>query len=283
MFVLKLISKLPFSLLYLLADCIYFVIYRLIKYRRKTVFQNIKQCFPEKTETEIKQIAKDFYRHFADLIVEILKTWSMTPEEMRQRVRIKNPEVMAEYVQNQKSAIGLTGHLGNWEWLLPICSLESQSENVMAVYKQLNNASFDKFIFDLRSRFGGKPVKMDKIFLELRKCKNQNLFSLTGLIADQAPMKKDAEYWTTFFGIESAFFGGIVKLPQVFQVPVVFISMRKIKRGFYEICFEKLTEPPYQKNDTSVLEKYSEKLEAFIRQYPSMWLWTHKRWKYEKE
>ncbi|TAE02492.1 MAG: lauroyl acyltransferase, partial [Bacteroidetes bacterium] len=217
----------------MLADGIYVVIYYLIGYRKKTVFQNLKLCFPEKTESEIKQIAKDFYRHFADLIVEVLKTWSMSNAEMKQRVRIKNPELMAEYVANKQSAIGLTGHLGNWEWLLPICSLESKSENIMAVYKELNNASFDKFIFDLRSRFGGKPIKMDKIFSELRKCKSQNLFSLTGLIADQAPMKKDAEYWTTFFGIESAFFAGITKLPEVFQLPVVFISMRKIKRGFY--------------------------------------------------
>ena len=118
MFFIKLFSKLPFFVLYGISDIVYFLIYRVIGYRKKVVFENLHNSFPEKSDEEIKQIAKGFYQHLADIFVEFLKGYSISEDEILKRNKVLNPEVLFKYKPLNQPVILITGHIGNWEWII---------------------------------------------------------------------------------------------------------------------------------------------------------------------
>lgn len=115
-YLLQGIARLPFGLLYLLSDVLYFLLYYVTGYRKKVVFKNLQNAFPEKTEAERLSIAKQFYRNLTDIVVETIKLAAISPEELHKRVKILNPEVISAATNQGKIALALGGHQCNWEW-----------------------------------------------------------------------------------------------------------------------------------------------------------------------
>jgi KDO2-lipid IV(A) lauroyltransferase len=278
-FLLKILSYTPFWLLYLWADIFYFLNYHLIGYRKKTVILNLKNSFPEKNDEEIKKIAKAFYRHFSDLIVESLKAVQASETTLKQRFRYKNPEVLDELYEQGKSVALLSGHYGNWEWVLALPKNIRHQVNV--IYRPMQNEVFDIYMKKVRSRFGIflMPARISlRTMLELEKT---GQISATYYLTDQTALK-DTDYWITFLNQESAVFPGPEKVASRFKQAVVFMDIQKVRRGYYEVEFTKLFDDASQTKPFEVTKAHTRFLEDIIRKRPELWLWSHKRWKHKR-
>jgi Kdo2-lipid IVA lauroyltransferase/acyltransferase len=273
----KLLSLLPFSILYLISDLLYFLSAYVFKYRRKVIETNLRNSFPDKDEKEIQLIVKKFYHNLADIIVEIIKTLSLSEKELAKRV-VNHAEIPAGYLKEGKSILVLAGHLCNWEWLLLSCSTKTDKD-LLAVYRPLHNKFFDKLMLKIRTHMGAIGVPINNTVRELAKRKNIP-FGLA-MVADQTS-GEGTPYWGNFLNQETGFLIGGDKIAKLMNLPVFFVEMKRLKRGYYEVNFKLLKEPPYVKENFEILEAYQHALETSIKENPSDWLWSHRRWKHKR-
>ncbi len=247
MFLVRLISRLPFGVLYLISDFLFFVSYRLVKYRRKMVWKNLTNAFPEKSESERRAIEKEFYANLCDYAVETLKLLTMPKDEIAKRMDFKQIEVVLAHHREGRSVIHLTAHQFNWEWLLARGSFAYGGYPLDFVYQSVNSKFFDELSQQSRTRFGAHAINRYDVARE--SVKRKNIVRGIAVIADQYPgLERDKKYLTTFLNQETVFFYGANQLAVMLQYPVVFHSVRKVKRGHYETTSIEIARPPYTKD-----------------------------------
>jgi KDO2-lipid IV(A) lauroyltransferase len=283
---LRSLGRLPLASLYGVARFMYFVTFHLLRWRRDVAERNLARSFPEKSEAERAAILKQSYRNMSEVFVELLWGWRASAEELKARMVIDNPELVARFVAEHRSVILLTAHVCNWEWLLPGGGAHFGIP-IDAVYKPIRVASLDDYMREARSRFGGKPIPIKSFAFELMRRAGQA--RAYGLVADQTPLRSMPKHWTRFLNQDTAFFVGAEKIARFLEAPVVYVAMRRLERGRYAVHLHVLAEPPYETEDDSdpdesawITEAYARKLEAEIRASPADWLWVHNKWKYAK-
>lgn len=276
---LKLVSWLPLPVLYGISGLMFPVIFHLVRYRRRVVWINLTRSFPEKPEEELHEIARRYYRYLCDLVVEVVKTGGMSPEELSRRMVYTNPELLNRYYEEGRSVIVMAIHAGNWEWLLQMP--EVVKHHPFFVYKPLRNALFDRYMNHIRERFGGETVTMSLVLRKLLEAEEVAKPVLTWLGADQAP-PWNHPFWTTFLNQPTMFFNGPAKIARRFNQPVFFQEVKRTGRGFYEVTFELLTGDPEALSEEEIIGRYVRNAEAVIREHPEHYLWSHRRWKYRE-
>ncbi len=276
---LRTVSLFPFPVIYFLSDILGFFLARIVRYRRKVVEINLRNAFPEKSEKERKKIARNFYRHLSDITFETIKTRTMSSDEMSRRMVIRNPDLPDSYFDRRQSVIVMALHYGNWEWLLHM-PLQIRHHHFF-VYKPLHDLHLDLYLNRIRERFGGETVPMSLTLRKMMEAEKKGDPVLTWLAADQAP-PWNHPFWTTFLNQPTLFFNGPAKLARRFGHPVLFQQVRRIKRGYYETWFEILSENPELATEDVLINTYVRNTERVIREEPSSYLWSHKRWKYRK-
>jgi Kdo2-lipid IVA lauroyltransferase/acyltransferase len=277
---LKGLSLLPLPVLYLLSDVLYFITYYIIGYRKVVVLNNLRNSFPEKSDAEIYQIRKTFYKQFMDVIVEILKLRSMDASEMKRRITFTNQDVLDNFIKQGKTVITMGSHSGNWEWVLSAGAVQFTFP-ACGIYKPLNNSFFEEFMLTTRSRLGARLIKMKDTLRDFATYRDQP--RVIAMLSDQTPLKSEITFWTTFMNQDTPFYEGAEKLAVRFNCPVLFLDIQRKKRGNYILTFEQI----YDGNSTaadnlSITEIFANKLEASIHRDPANYLWTHKRWKHTK-
>lgn len=273
-------SLLPLRLQYFLSDLLFILNYCFIGYRRKVVYENLRNSFPEKSNRHIRKIARKFYRHLFDQMIESIAVLHMSPKKILNHIKFNNIEVIEDLYSKKKSVILMSGHYGNWEWLSP--SPLVVSYQILAIYKKLKNKHFDKIYRKIRSRYGTIPVPMNKIIRELINKRQKNELTLTLSIADQRPLFRHIQYWTRFLNQDTPVYLGTEKIARKMDSAVIFSKMQKIRRGYYEIEFIKLFENSKETKEHEITDKYLSLLEQTIKERPELWLWSHKRWKHRK-
>lgn len=273
------ISLLPFPLLYLLSDGIYFLIYRVLGYRKEVVMNNLRNSFPEKDEAELKAIASKFYRWFCDLTLETLKTLTISPEEVRKRVEFRGKDILQQYAREKRSVILVLGHYGNWELAGARYSQERDIPQLHVIYHPLANARFDRLMHHMRTRHGTKLYTMRETSKAM--IRDRDLLTATAFIADQTPSPERA-YWMTFLNQDTPVFQGTEGLARKLDKPVIYISITRPERGYYCMSMETLVADPTRTRDGEITEVHTRRLEQDIRKYPELWLWTHRRWKHKR-
>ncbi|MDR2361795.1 MAG: lysophospholipid acyltransferase family protein [Prevotellaceae bacterium] len=268
------LSLLPMCILYGVADICYFFAYKLFRYRRDVVVQNMSRSFPEKNYREIKSITKQFYKHFCDLFMEILKYYSVREKTQKQNIQFTNTETLDQLYDAGKNVILLSGHYANWEALniLP----KYIKAPVGAVYSPLSNKFSDKLIMHVRMRFGVRMYPMQRIvrhILSHRDARTVYLF-----VADQSPSTL-SKYHTIFLHQPTLFFTGAEKLAAATRSAVVYVHFKKTGRGKYTGNIIPIATDGAQEPEGTITQKFVELLEANIRENNILWLWTHKRWK----
>lgn len=270
------LGRLPLPVLYGLSTVIAFVLSRLIGYRRKVVFQNLRNSFPEESEESIRKYASDFYRRFTDYAVETLHMVSMDLEDIQKHCQVSWDPQLDAYVNKKQPVLILTSHIFNWEWTLHAFRGVT-TEPYAAVYQRLTHAKFDEFMYGLRTKTGGMAIEKSQIMRFLAKNRN-NMPGLV-MLADQSPMQGTKKYWTKFLNQETAFFLGPEMIAYSTGMPIFFYRVSRIKRGKYNIHIEHITEAPKERGDLTIIKRYAEALEKAIREDPPAYLWSHKRWK----
>ncbi|GAB3289413.1 lysophospholipid acyltransferase family protein [Parahaliea aestuarii] len=280
MFFYRAIAYLPFPLLYAVAWLAYLILYYIAGYRKAVVYQNLQHAFPERNASEITVLAKKFYRQLSQTAFEIVKAQRMRPRDFRERVQLRNPELLLEKSLDQtRSVIVLTIHQGNWEWMLHGATT-ALGIPIDPVYKPLHNRTVDRLIYSIRSQFGSRPLAMDESTRDILRRRRE--FRIFVMVADQSPIRSERSYWTTFLNREAAFYQGSESLAQLTGFPVLFAQCRRQRRGHYEVIFHEVGEPPYDKGSHNVIDRYVELAEQAIREEPESWLWSNRRWKRDR-
>ena len=275
---LWLISILPFRLLYAFSDVICFFLYTVFGYRKKVVRDNLKLVFPEKSEVEIKNIMRTFYHHFCDMMVEAIKSLTISEKAMRKRFTFANIEVIKTIEQQDRSIALLCAHYGSWEWIFVLQTYVNSRGN--AVYKRLKNKYFDRLVKRIRAKYNSYLVTTKDIIPELTELKKQGINSITGFVGDQSPKPDKAYHWTEFMGIKVPVYTGAEMLAKRLDMAVVFFRVKRLKRGFYETTFELITMNPKEYPNYHITDHYLKLVEKQIYEAPEYYLWTHKRWKH---
>jgi Kdo2-lipid IVA lauroyltransferase/acyltransferase len=277
---LSFISRLPFWALYILSDILYGVLYYVIKYRRKVVQENLKNSFPEKSQEELDAIEKAYFKYLADLIVEIIKSITISEKELMRRVIVTNPELIQSYFAQGKSIIAVSGHYCNWEFAALNFGCNNDKK-FLIIYKPLSNQIFNDLFVMIRSRFGGIPVPMNQTMRKMVQLKNEQTVSV--LVGDQTPLKGDTNYFTTFLNQPTAVFLGIEKLAVQMDDVVVFYDMKRVARGYYSYTLVPLIDDAKKTAPYEITEAHVRHLEGMIIKEPQYWLWSHRRWKFKPE
>jgi KDO2-lipid IV(A) lauroyltransferase len=275
-----LLSILPFPILYRVSDGFYFILYYVFGYRKKVAMQNLRNSFPERSEAEIKRLCKDYYHYLCDLFLESFKTLTIGRSAMLKRCTISPAakEIFDRYHREGKSIIVVMGHYGNWEWAGNTFSLTCKHK-LFVVYHPFGNKYFNGLMYRMRTRFGNGLIAMKDTYKDM--VRNKAMISATAFIADQTPQPDNA-FWTTFLNQDTPVFQGTEKIARKMNYPIIYITIKRLKRGYYNIMAEILSDDAKNTADGKISELHTARLEKDIREQPEIWLWTHRRWKHKR-
>lgn len=277
--VLWLVSILPFRLLYLFSDFIYLIVYRVIGYRKRIVRKNLRLAFPEKTDSERLAIEKKSYRHLCDMFLEMIKTMTISQREMDRRFIFTNLNLYLDLEKKGKNIALMCAHYASYEWVI---SMNSKiTFRGYAIYKQIANKYFDKLVRDIRSKFKAELITTKETKSVIQHNKEHGLLGVYGFASDQSPRLSKAQHWTDFMGVHSPIHTGAETLAKKFDMNMIFLRVKKVRRGFYEATFEPLAEDVRNIPDFEISEEFMKRVELQIKEAPEYYLWTHKRWKTE--
>lgn len=276
---LFLISKLPFPAFYVVSDVIFFFVYYIFRYRRETVSENLYLVFPKKSPEKIRIIEKKFYRHMVDMFLEMVKSISISNEELKKRFTFTNLEEIDKIRAMDKSIILACGHYASFEWMNAL-QLYGYDYRGFGVYKKIKNPYFDKMARDIRGRFQGELIPTTKATKTITEYQKRGILGVYAMVADQSPKIGRAKAWTDFMGITVPVFMGTEILSRELGMAVVYLHVEKVKRGFYEATFKTLSYEPATEEPFYITKKYYEELEQQLYAAPEYYLWTHKRWKH---
>jgi len=275
LFILYPLSLLPLWILYPISDGICFLLHRVWGYRKAIVSDNLKQSFPEKSDAEIRYIMNRFYHSFCDQWIETLKLLSMPMGSLEKRVK-GNWAVMNELFEEGKNVYALLGHQFNWEWGNVATQLHSKAQ-FAGIYLPQNSKAFNRISLKIRSRSGSLLVPANDMRPAFSKLQSKK--HIIGFMADQTPANLKIANWYSFMNRPAPFFKAPEKSARLSQSAVVFVSLRKIKRGYYTLIFTKICDNARDMPADEITKKYVAHLESELHKYPENWMWTHRRWK----
>ncbi len=275
----------PIGVHYWFSDWVLFpIIYYIVRYRKKLVRKNLTDSFPEKSAQEIHHIEKQFYHHFADLIVETIYGYGLSENDMRERVRFGNHELVKRLADEYGSVIVMLAHIGNWEWFTDYNRQYLEADGLIegTVYRHQANERMNKLMNMLRNRHGGILIEKQTILRQMILLRREGKKMVYGFLSDQKPRPEVARYWTDFLHHDTGFLDGGEVLGRKFDYPVLYAYIRSPKRGYYEVQFEALAEQPQETAENEITALYAKRLEENIKEQPEQWLWTHNRWKWTR-
>ena len=278
---LWLVSILPFRLLYAFSDFLYFWIYLVFGYRKKVVKQNLNLVFPNKSQSEITTITTKFYHHLCDMMVEAIKSLTISEKEMKEHFKFSNVEVLNEIEKMNRSTILMCAHYGSWEWIFILNRFVDPNTKGYAVYKKLANPYFDRLFKRIRAQYNSHLITTKETITTLIRAKVDGKLTISGFVSDQSAKPHNALHWGEFMGYKVPMHTGAEILAKRLNMAVVFFRVKRLKRGYYETTFEVITTNPKDYKDYEITDKFFRLVEQQIAEAPEYYLWTHKRWKHK--
>lgn len=255
--------------------------YHLVGYRKKTVTENLQLVFPEKSKNEVVHIRKKFYKHMVDMFLEMIKSISISDEELKKRFHFRNLEEIDKIREMNKSIILICGHYASYEWMNAL-QLFGYDYRGFGIYKKVANPYFDKLAKDIRGRYNGELIRTIDATKTITRNQKEGILGIYGMVADQSPRVERAQYWTKFMGINVPVFTGSEKLAKKLDMVVIYLHVEKVKRGYYEATLKTISYNPSEEPEFAITAQYLKYLEQQIYAAPEYYLWTHKRWKHRK-
>jgi len=278
--ILWLISILPFPILYLFSDFVYFLIYHVIGYRKKTVRENIALALPHLSEKERLIIEKKSFQYLCDMFLEMAKTMTISQSEINKRYVFTNIETYLELEKKGKSIALMCAHYASYEWVL------SMNNHITfkgyGIYKKIANPYFDKLVKNIRARFKAYLITTKETKSTIEQNAKNTILGVFGFASDQTPRRSDTMHWDSFMGIETPIHTGAETLAKKYDMNVIYLKGKRVKRGYYEASFEVLSDDVKSIPDYKLSENFMRKVEQQIYEAPEFYLWTHKRWKHKK-
>ena len=276
-------SLLPMSLLYVFSDCLYLLVGKVVKYRHKVIWKNLKDSFPEKDEAELQRIEREFYHYLCDYLVETIKLLNMSKRELRQRMVFTGIEEMNELLEKGVSCAVFLGHYGNWELITSLPLWVSEKAQCCQVYHPLNNERFDKLFKSVREKHHALCIPMAETLRQVVSYRQKKQPIVIGYIADQAPFWNNIHHWVDFLNHDTPVLTGSERIIKKTGQAVFYGDVSRVRRGYYQCDFKLITTESAKYKDWEITDKYFQLLEETIRRQPELYLWSHKRWKRTRE
>lgn len=270
------LGMLPFAVIYRFADFTAFVLRRISAYRKQVILENLDRIYPSMGIRERKKLVRGIYANLSDILVEGVKAFTMTRSQINRRHWIVNPEILDTYWESGRSIIVVTGHYNNWEWGAFSPSLQTKYK-IVGFYKPLENRWIDNFARKSRSKFGTHLASIYETYKTFEENQGQAVIYL--MAADQSPSDPDKSIWVNFLGQDTAFLHGPERYARMYNHAVMYVDVRRVKRGFYRVYLSWIADEPDQLPEGEITQRFAEKLESVIREDPANWLWSHRRWK----
>jgi KDO2-lipid IV(A) lauroyltransferase len=259
----------------------FLIAYYVVQYRKDVVYTNLRNAYPTKSDTEIRQITRKFYRYLCDFLVESMKPYALSPKELNKRFRFTNPEVLYEFHNKNRDYSLVSGHYGNWEW--NSTTLLITKRGGMVIYRPLRNKNIDRLFQKIRgSHEGVTVVPMENAFRAALEYRNNKKPFIIWFIADQRPPRNN-KFWTTFLNQPTSFFNGMERISRKLDLAIIYLHVTRVKRGYYEVTFKKLFDSAAGLPENSITLAFVKELEDEINQAPQYWLWSHRRWKHKPD
>jgi Kdo2-lipid IVA lauroyltransferase/acyltransferase len=275
----KFLSRLPMWALYAFSAFLYFLAYYVVRHRHGVIRDQLARVFPAMTEDDRVAIHKRFLKNFCDVLVEVLKSASMTAPDMSAHVRILNLSAARDYLERGQSVMFVTSHLCNWEWLLQGVALQLGFP-LDAAYKPLHDQWAERLMLEVRSRFGARLIPAKELLADFLR--RRAVVRAVAMNADQAPISTDKRYWTQFLGQDTAFYVGAEQIARAMRLPLMYLVMRRVARGSYEVELRPLWDGREVLEQNAITERYARACEVDVLASPADWLWSYRRWRLKK-
>lgn len=281
---LWLLARMPFSLLYILSDMLAFVARDIVRYRRRLVRANLRNCFPELGESGRGRIERRFYNHLTDYFFETVKFRAMSPASLRRHMTFENTALIDSTLASGRDIVIYTSHFGNWEWITSMglwCS-ESGRAVFSHVYRPLRQPWFNQWFLSLRSRYN-VSIPMKQVLRQLLTWRREDTRFITGFLSDQKPSHAGKRVTVKFLGLDTPFIEGTEELASKLDCAVMLFDTRVVSRGHYKSTIRLLTDSPRSLPPGRLTALYAANLEEQIRSCPAAYLWSHNRWQLPRD
>ena len=265
--------------LYAFSSFLYLLAFYVVRHRHQVIREQLKKVFPDLSDADRERIHKQFLKNFCDVLVEVWKSVSMSEADMRARMQVVNLDAARRYLDAGQSLMFVTSHLGNWEWLLQGVTLQL-GYPVDAAYKPLHDPWAERLMLEVRSRFGARLVPAKELLADFLK--RRGIVRAIAMNADQAPVSTDKRYWTRFLGQDTAFYIGAEQIARATRLPILYVGVRRIRRGYYEVELKTLWDGRELAPPNAVTERYARTCEVDVLKRPADWLWSYRRWRLKK-
>jgi KDO2-lipid IV(A) lauroyltransferase len=276
---IKFFSRLPLRALYAFSSFLYLLAFYVVRHRHQVIRGQLEKVFPDASDAERERIHKRFLKNFCDVVVEVLKSVSMTEADMRAHVNIVNLSEARRHLDAGQSVMLVTSHLCNWEWLLHGVTLQL-GYPVDAAYKPLHDQWAERLMLKIRSRFGARLVPAKELLADFLR--RRGIVRAVAMNADQAPVSTDKRYWTQFLGQDTAFYIGAEQIARATRLPILYVAVRRIRRGYYDVELRALWDGREVTEPNAVTERYARACEIDVLKSPADWLWSYRRWRLKK-
>jgi KDO2-lipid IV(A) lauroyltransferase len=276
---IKFFSRFPLRALYVFSSFVYLLGFYVVRHRHQVIREQIQRVFPALSAIERRRIHKQFLKNFCDVMMEVLKSMSMSEADMRNRVQILNLDAARRYLDAGQSVMFVTSHLGNWEWLLQGVTLHL-GYPVDAAYKPLHDQWAERLMLKVRSRFGARLVPAKELLADFLR--RRGIVRGVAMNADQAPVSTDKRYWTQFLGQETAFYIGAEQIARATRLPIIYVRVLRTRRGYYQVELAPLWDGREVTEPNAVTERYARICEIDVLKRPADWLWSYRRWRLKK-
>lgn len=277
--ILKLIAAIPLPILYGLSSPLYYLLFHILRFRRRIAANNIHNSFPKLSSKEQEKLLKRHYRNFCDVVLEVIKSINLKPEQINNHVTFTNTQEIEQVLQQGQTIVLALAHHCNQEWAMLATSQQIEFP-IDGIYKPLHLKWLDELVLESRSRSNITLIPAKTCVTDLIKRAKQT--RIIAIAADQAPRRRDKAYWTTFLHQETPFYLGLEKIAMLFKYPVFFMKVERLARGKYHASFKQISKPPYAKDSHLISKNYVQAVEEQILKQPQDWLWIHRRWKKKK-
>lgn len=254
-------------------------IYYLSKKRREITRDNLKKAFPEKDNEWIENVCKSSFVNLGIVFAEIFWLKNATKEQILNHTKFSGKELLDEVASRGRGMIMLSAHFGNWE-LLALSSGLFYEKTYNIIVKPQSNKFLDKYINQIRTKFGNKVIDMYHSSFELIKLiKNKGNLAL---LADQSATS-DKDIYVDFFGRKALTFDAPAQLALKFKIPIIMGFAVRQSDGSYKIDIFELDHSDLKNNPEDIAEltrRHTKILEDMIRKHPDHWVWQHRRWKH---
>jgi Kdo2-lipid IVA lauroyltransferase/acyltransferase len=276
---IKFFSRFPMRALYAFGVFLYLLAFYVVRHRQHVIREQLATVFPGSSDTEREAIHKQFLKNFCDVMMEVLKSVSMSEADMRAHVKIVNLDAARRHLDAGQTVMFVTSHLCNWEWLLHGVTLQL-GYPVDAAYKPLHDAWAERLMLKIRTRFGARLVPAKELLADILQ--RRSIVRAVAMNADQAPVSTDKRYWTRFLGQDTAFYIGAEQIARATRLPVLYLVMRRVRRGHYEVELQPLWDGREVTEPNTITERYARACESDVLKSPADWLWSYRRWRLKK-